>query len=95
MRILTVKGLNVHLSGAPEPERFGREGLRCIGERTSDCARQGSTGLLCASSRQGVLTEEQHRANADGFDGVVFNPGGLTFYSYALRDALTGLSCQL
>ncbi len=42
-------------------------------------------------SRQGVLADELHRANVDGLDGVVFNPGGLTFYSHALRDALTGV----
>jgi len=37
------------------------------------------------------LTEEQHRANADGLDDVIFNAGGLTLYSYALRDTLMGI----
>lgn len=43
------------------------------------------------SNHEGVLLDDLHRAKADGFDGVVFDPGGLTFCSHASCDALTAV----
>ena len=38
-----------------------------------------------------MLIDELHKARADQFDGVLINPGALTHYSYALRDAITAI----
>lgn len=92
MRILILHGPNLNLSGQRERDIYGVETLEDINARLRERAAEDGVELrLVQSNHEGALIDELHRANADGFDGVVFNPGGLTFYSYALRDALTGV----
>ena len=40
------------------------------------------------SDSEGELVARLHAARTDGTEAVVINPGALTHYSYALRDAL-------
>ena len=41
------------------------------------------------------LIDRLHRANTDGVDGVIFNPGGYTHTSVALRDAVASISVDV
>lgn len=92
MKILILHGPNLNLSGTREPEIYGRDTLDFINQKLRERAARDDVELrFVQSNHEGTLIDELHRAKADGFDGVVFNPGGLTFYSYALRDALTGV----
>lgn len=92
MKILILNGPNLNLSGQRERDIYGGETLDEINERLRQRAMQNSVELrFVQSNHEGVLIDELHRAKADGFHGVIFNPGGLTFYSYALRDALTAV----
>lgn len=92
MRILILQGPNLNLSGQRERDIYGVETLDHIYERLQAWAEQEGVALrFIQSNHEGALIDELHRAKADGLDGVIFNPGGLTFYSYAVRDALTGV----
>lgn len=43
------------------------------------------------SNHEGDLVDALHEAE-DQYDGVVFNPGAFTHYSYALRDAIASIT---
>ena len=47
--------------------------------------------VTCRQSNfEGQLLEWVQDAEEQGFSGIVINPGALTHYSYALRDAIAG-----
>src|SRR5574341_1479088 len=92
MKILVLHGPNLNLLGTREPEIYGRETLDDINTRLRECAAQDKVELrIVQSNHEGVLIDELHAARADGFDGVLINPGALTHYSYALRDAIAAI----
>jgi len=89
--ILVLHGPNLNLLGRREPEVYGRMTLDRINAELGFYAR--STGLnlkIVQSNHEGDLITAIHRA-ADWADGLVLNPGALTHYSYALRDAVAAV----
>ena len=89
MKILVLHGPNLNLLGTREPEVYGTTTLDEIDARLREMAVQTNVELRIAqSNHEGALIDELHKARADGFDGVLLNPGALTHYSYALRDAI-------
>jgi len=91
--ILVLNGPNLNLLGTREPAVYGRESL---GDLESLCEAWGGELGVTVTCRQsnfeGQLLEWVHEAAAAGFLGIVINPGALTHYSYALRDAISGQS---
>ncbi|WP_027481894.1 type II 3-dehydroquinate dehydratase [Deinococcus pimensis] len=89
--ILVLNGPNLNLLGTREPEVYGRETL---GDLETLCEAWGSelgVSVTCRQSNyEGQLLEWIHEAGGAGFTGIVINPGALTHYSYALRDAIAG-----
>jgi 3-dehydroquinate dehydratase-2 len=89
MKILILHGPNLNLLGTREPEVYGSTTLDDINARLREIAVQKSVELrIVQSNHEGALIDELHKARADHFDGVLINPGALTHYSYALRDAI-------
>jgi 3-dehydroquinate dehydratase-2 len=92
LKLLILHGPNLNLSGRREPV-YGTETLDDINDMMRQRAEELGVELrFVQSNHEGALIDELHRAKEDAFDGVILNPGGLTFYSYALRDALTAVS---
>ena len=93
MKILVLHGPNLNLLGTREPEVYGRETLDDINARLRELASQQQADLrIIQSNHEGVLIDTLHQARADKFDGVLINPGALTHYSYALRDAIAAIA---
>jgi 3-dehydroquinate dehydratase-2 len=93
MKILVLHGPNLNLLGTREPEVYGRETLDDINARLREFAARENIELrITQSNHEGVLIDELHKARAEGFDGVLINPGALTHYSYALRDAIAAIA---
>jgi 3-dehydroquinate dehydratase-2 len=93
MKILVLHGPNLNLLGLREPEVYGRDTLDDINARLRDLAAKRSVELrLLQSNHEGALIDALHAARSDQFDAVLINPGALTHYSYALRDAIAASS---
>ncbi len=92
MKILILHGPNLNLTGIREPEVYGSLTLGEIN------ARLVAEGLLLGvevtcqqSNHEGALIDALHDAQ-NWADGVVFNPGGYSHTSVALRDAVAAIS---
>jgi 3-dehydroquinate dehydratase-2 len=90
-RVLLLNGPNLNLLGTREPAVYGTDTLEAIETRAGTLARElGHELLAFQSNAEHELIERIHRAKAEGVAFAIFNPGGFTHTSVALRDALLG-----
>lgn len=87
-KFLLLNGPNLNMLGVREPEIYGRDTLDSIeAEVVAYGARRGVQVDCFQSNHEGVLIDKIHEAHWR-YDGIVYNPGAHTHYSYALRDAV-------
>jgi 3-dehydroquinate dehydratase-2 len=88
MKVLALHGPNLNLLGQREPEIYGRWTLAEINEMLIEQAHKTGTELrIMQSNHEGALIDAIHDAR-EWSQGILINPGALTHYSYALRDAI-------
>lgn len=91
MRVLILSGPNLNLLGEREPGIYGAETLEAIHEHLRELARGFGIELDCQQyNGEGQLIDALHAARGR-CAGVVFNPGGYTHTSVALRDAVAAI----
>ena len=91
MNILILHGANLNLLGTREPEVYGSMTLDDINAKLIEIGRELGAEITCLqSNHEGALIDALHDARKWA-SGVVFNPGGYTHTSVALRDAISAI----
>lgn len=90
--ILLLNGPNLNLLGTREPDVYGKETLDdVVTNLTAVMKELGGELAHRQSNHEGDLIDAIHQARGV-HDGIVFNPGAFTHYSYAIRDALASVA---
>ncbi|UPT73819.1 MAG: type II 3-dehydroquinate dehydratase [Elusimicrobiota bacterium] len=92
MNILILHGPNLNLLGEREPSVYG---TMTLGQLNAKIMAHGKKRKISMRARQsnheGGLIDILH-AHRRWADGIVFNPGAYSHYSYALRDAVSSIA---
>jgi len=92
MRLLILHGPNLNLLGEREPEVYGSQTLEDINNEIKNYAVAKDHDVrIYQSNHEGELVDYLQK-NRFWAEGVVFNPGALTHYSYVLRDAIASIT---
>jgi 3-dehydroquinate dehydratase-2 len=95
MNILLLNGPNLNLLGEREPDIYGTTTLAELEQMVQARAHAlGHTIRALQSNHEGALIDELHQSR-HWADGVIFNPGAFTHYSYALRDAIAATKLRV
>ena len=89
--IFVLNGPNLNLLGKREPAYYGVLTLADIEHRLAELGASLGLEVRCfQSNHEGILIDQLHEAMIWA-NGVIFNPGGYSHTSIALRDAVAGI----
>ena len=94
MKVLVLHGPNLNLLGERKPEIYGSTKLSELNSRLRAKGRELGLQLrIFQSNHEGALIDKLH-AERRWMEGLIINPGALTHYSYALRDAVEAVQVR-
>lgn len=89
--ILILHGPNLNLLGEREVEVYGAGSLEDINRKAKEAGHKAQVEIeTWQSNDEGELIDKIHAARKL-VRVIILNPGALTHYSYALRDAIAGI----
>ena len=94
--ILVLHGPNLNLLGKREPSVYGSGSLDELNDAIErHAAARGARAVCRQSNHEGQLVDWIQSAGDEGFSAIVLNPGALTHYSVALRDAVAAVRTRV
>lgn len=91
-KVLLLLGPNLNLVGIREKEIYGETAADAIEQSVVAYGKEISIEVdVYQSNWEGAIIDKIHEARTK-YDAVIINPGALTHYSYAIRDAIAGVS---
>jgi 3-dehydroquinate dehydratase-2 len=91
LNFLVLHGPNLNLLGERETEIYGSQSLDDLNSRLQNICKGLDIKLRTEqSNNEGELIDTIQEARKWA-DGIIFNPGGYTHTSIALRDAISGI----
>jgi len=92
--ILIINGPNLNLLGQRETDIYGKESLKELNASLTNLAKNLKLKLkFFQSNSEGELIDFLHKEGPQAA-GIIINPGALTHYSYALRDAIAAVETE-
>lgn len=91
-RFLLINGPNLNFLGRRDPGFYGATTLQDIEQRLTERATSLGHDLGCFQSNSEGAIIDFIQDNWERSGGIIINPGALTHYGYALRDALADAS---
>ncbi|TJW12274.1 type II 3-dehydroquinate dehydratase [Parvibacter caecicola] len=87
-KVLLMNGPNLNMLGVRDPAIYGSDTLASIEQMVEEYGRAHGVQVDCfQSNHEGALVDALQAARGN-YDGIVYNPGAHTHYSYALHDAV-------
>ena len=91
-KVLLLLGPNLNLVGIREKEIYGETAADAIEKGVAAYGKEiGIEVDIYQSNWEGAIIDKIHEARTK-YDAVIINPGALTHCSYAIRDAIAGVS---
>lgn len=95
MKIMVINGPNLNMLGVREKEVYGTKDFKEIIKYVKKEGEKRNLDITFFQSNiEGEIINAIQRAYFENFDGIIINPGAYTHYSYAIHDAIKGVSIR-
>lgn len=93
MKLMLLNGPNLNMTGIREVGVYGSVPFaQMMQEVQAQIEARGHEIVCLQSNCEGQLIDWIQQAYFEKYDGLIVNPGALTHYSYALRDAIASVN---
>ena len=93
MKIMVINGPNLNMLGVREKNIYGTKAFTDVCKYIqNEGEKRGHEMTLLQSNLEGEIINFIQKAYYEKYDGIVINPGAYTHYSYAIHDAIKGVS---
>lgn len=95
MKIMVINGPNLNMLGVREKEVYGTKDFKEVIKYVKEEGEKRNLDITFFQSNiEGEIINAIQRAYFEKFDGIIINPGAYTHYSYAIHDAIKGVSIR-
>ncbi|MEL6388651.1 MAG: type II 3-dehydroquinate dehydratase [Bacteroidota bacterium] len=93
-KLLILNGPNLNLLGIRQPEIYGHQTFEQFYLELVDRFADRATLTYFQSNHEGALIDKLQEVGFE-IDGIIFNPGGYTHTSVALRDTISAITAPV